>query len=152
MHEHISRKMLKKVLLTNKVIYTISPSLFSRPDYWRENLQVVGFHKCSSNLAWNPNHDLVDFLKIHKDERILYITFGSMTNPIPDEKTEILISILEQNQIPVIIGTASGGLVEPAGFRSDNIHFEAEIPYEWIFPKVYGVIHHGGSGTTHLGL
>jgi UDP:flavonoid glycosyltransferase YjiC (YdhE family) len=26
------------------------------------------------------------------------------------------------------------------------------IPYDWIFPKVYAVMHHGGSGTTHLGL
>ena len=27
-----------------------------------------------------------------------------------------------------------------------------QIPNDRIFPKIYGVIHHGGSGTTHLGL
>jgi len=42
--------------------------------------------------------------------------------------------------------------VKPKNFVSEQIHFISQIPYEWIFPKVYGVIHHGGSGTTHLGL
>ncbi|MCB0631810.1 MAG: glycosyltransferase, partial [Lewinella sp.] len=26
------------------------------------------------------------------------------------------------------------------------------IPYDWALPKIYGIIHHGGSGTTHMGL
>lgn len=30
--------------------------------------------------------------------------------------------------------------------------FVDRIPYDWVFPKVYGVIHHGGSGTTHTAL
>jgi hypothetical protein len=32
---------------SNKAIYTIFPSLFSRPDDWGENLKVLGFHKRS---------------------------------------------------------------------------------------------------------
>ena len=48
--------------------------------------------------------------------------------------------------------TASGGLKEPAAYDRRLVHFQPEIPYEWIFSRVYGVIHHGGSGTTPLGL
>jgi sterol 3beta-glucosyltransferase len=41
----ITRKQISYVLLSNKAIYTISPSLFSRPDYWNENLKVLGYQK-----------------------------------------------------------------------------------------------------------
>ena len=43
-------------------------------------------------------------------------------------------------------------LVKPEGFNSEWIHFVSQIPYDWIFPRIYGVIHHGGSGTTHTAL
>jgi UDP:flavonoid glycosyltransferase YjiC (YdhE family) len=73
-----------------------------------------------------------------------------MTNPQPAEKTRIIIDILQRHKIPAIINTASGGLVEPAAYDSDLIHFVSQIPYDWILPKMYGMVHHGGSGTTHL--
>jgi sterol 3beta-glucosyltransferase len=146
----ITRKQIKNALLSNKAIYTISPSLFSRPDYWNENLKVLGFHGQNKTINWRPDNDLNDFLEKH--HRILLITFGSMTNPEPEEKTKIIIDILERNKIPAIINTASGGLIKPDKFDSELIHFVSQIPYDWIFSKIYGVIHHGGSGTTHLAL
>jgi sterol 3beta-glucosyltransferase len=75
-----------------------------------------------------------------------------MINPEPEKKTKIILDILVRNKIPAIINTASGGLAKPDKFNSVLIHFVSQIPYEWIFPKIYGVIHHGGSGTTHLAL
>ena len=75
-----------------------------------------------------------------------------MLNPEPELKTEIILEILERNKIPAIINTASGGLSKPHKFNSDLIYFVSQIPYDWIFQKVYAVIHHGGSGTTHLGI
>jgi sterol 3beta-glucosyltransferase len=146
----ITRKQIKNILNTNKVIYTISPSLFSRPHYWNENLKVLGYQERKKLISWQADKDLNDFLEKH--DRILFITFGSMTNPEPEEKTKIIIDILKRNKIPAIINTASGGLIKPDKFDSELIHFVSGIPYDWIFPKVYGIIHHGGSGTTHLGL
>lgn len=148
--EKISRREIKKALRSNKAIYTISPSLFSRPEHWSANLKVLGFHERTKTIDWEPDKDLKDFLDKHP--RRLLITFGSMTNPDPEKKTRIIIDILEKNKIPAIINTASGGLVRPRNFNSEWIHFVPRIPYDWVFPKVYGVIHHGGSGTTHLAL
>ena len=28
----------------------------------------------------------------------------------------------------------------------------SQVPYDWFFPRMYAVIHHGGSGTTHLAI
>lgn len=148
--EKITRKQIKNALLADKAIYTISPSLFSRPDYWGENLKVLGFHERNKTINWQPDKALKDFLEKHR--QILLITFGSMTNPEPEEKTKIMVDILERNKIPAIINTASGGLVKPERFDPELIHFVSQIPYDWIFPGIYSVIHHGGSGTTHLAL
>ncbi len=149
-NEKITRKQIKNALLSNKAIYTISPSLFPRPDYWNENINVLGYHEPTKETGWQPTEDLHDFIEKHS--RILFITFGSMTNPEPEEKTKLFIDILERNKIPALINTASGGLVKTDKFDADLIHFVTNIPYDWILPKVYGIIHHGGSGTTHLGL
>lgn len=146
----ITRKQIKNALLSNKIIYTISPSLFPRPDYWNENIKVLGYHERDKTVNWKAGKSLEQFVANH--DKILFITFGSMTNPEPGEKTKTILDILEQHQIPAIINTASGGLLEPAKYDTKLLHFVKRIPYGWIFPKMYAVIHHGGSGTTHTAL
>jgi sterol 3beta-glucosyltransferase len=144
-----SRREILDMLKNNRSIYTISPSLFSRPVYWDEKIKVLGYYKSNQRIEWEPDKVLKDFISRH--DKILLITFGSMINPSPEEKTKIIIDILERNRIPAIINTASGGLVKPEQFDTGLIQFVPNIPYDWVFPKIYGVIHHGGSGTTHLG-
>jgi UDP:flavonoid glycosyltransferase YjiC (YdhE family) len=146
----ITGKQIKQILSTNKVIYTISPSLFSRPDYWRSGLNVLGYHGRTRLQNWQPDKSLEDFLEKHQN--ILFISFGSMTNPNPDQKTKMIVEILTRNNIPAILNTASGGLVKLETYDSDLVYFIKQIPYDWIFPKIYAIIHHGGSGTTHVGL
>ena len=148
----ITRKQIKKILRSNKVIYTISPLLFSKPDYWNKNRKVLGHLESHKEMSWQLTEDLMNFLEKHKNDRILFVTFGSMTNTAPEKKTKILTDILEKNQIPAIINTAAGGLIELDVYDSKLLHFIPQIPYDWIFPRIYGVIHHGGSGTTHLAL
>ena len=148
--QNIPGKVIRHALRTNRAIYILSPSLFPRPTYWGEHLRVLGFHRKQETGHWKPDRDLLDFLKRHR--RILLITFGSMTNPEPEVKTRIFIDILERNRIPAVINTASGGLVKPEKFDASLIHFVDGIPYNRAFPKMYAVIHHGGSGTTHLAL
>lgn len=148
--EKISRKQLRNVLLSNKAVYTVSPSVFSRPDYWTDKIKVLGYQERNKIVNWQPDKELSVFLEKHN--QILFITFGSMINPEPEAKTKTIIEILERNKIPAIINIASGGLVKPDNYDPELVHFVSQIPYDWIFPKVYGVIHHGGSGTTHLAL
>ena len=148
--DKIKRTELKKIVHNRNFIYTISPSLFPRPAYWESNIKVLGHHAVMKETDWKPKKELTEF--IDKNEKIIFITFGSMTNPEPERKTKIILEILERNKIAAIINTASGGLVKPGNFNSELIYFVSQIPYDWVFPKMYAVIHHGGSGTTHLAL
>ena len=143
-------KGTKNIIHSRKFIYTLSPSLFPRPDYWESNIKVLGHQELKRKTDWKPEKALTEFIEKHK--KILFITFGSMPNPEPKEKTKIILEILERNKIPAIINTASGGLVKPDKFNSELIYFVSQISYDWIFPKMYAVIQHGGAGTTHLAL
>jgi len=75
-----------------------------------------------------------------------------MFNPEPEVKTQILLSIFQQYQIPAIINIAGGGLQAPEEYDMNLFHFVDRIPYDWVLPKIYAMIHHGGSGTTHMSL
>lgn len=146
----IRRREIQEAIANNKTIYTISPSLFPRPDSWPKNLQVLGYHERDKTIHWQPEPALLEFLAKHP--KILLLTFGSMTNPEPETKTDLLLDVLSRNNIPALINTASGGLVRPAQYDTELFYFVDQIPYDWVLPKVYGMVHHGGSGTTHMGL
>ncbi len=146
----VSSRQIRKAIAENPAIYTISPSLFARPDYWPEHRQVLGYHERDKTVAWKPAPELPEFIKRHP--KFLLITFGSMSNPEPEKKTAIILKLLREQGIPAIINTAGGGLAEPPDYDRELVYFVKGIPYDWIFPKTYGVIHHGGSGTTHMAL
>jgi sterol 3beta-glucosyltransferase len=146
----IASSQIKPAIFCQKMIYTISPTLFHPRDYWPQHVKVVGYRERNKTRNWEPDQVLIDFLNQH--EKVLFITFGSMTNPEPEEKTAIILDILARNSIPAIINIASGGLKKPETYNSKTVYFIEQIPYDWIFPKVYAVIHHGGSGTTHTAL
>ncbi|MEZ4686430.1 MAG: glycosyltransferase [Bacteroidia bacterium] len=145
----INKKQIKTALNDHTIIYTVSPQLFKRPAYWPENMQVLGYHERDKTTNWEPETALLDFLD--KNEKILFVSFGSMTNPRPEEVTSAFLNILKRHRIPAIINTSSGGLAEPEDYDTSLFHFVSNIPYDWVFPKVHAVIHHGGSGTTHMG-
>jgi UDP:flavonoid glycosyltransferase YjiC (YdhE family) len=148
--DKITRRELKNIIHSRKFIYTISPVLFPQPEYWASNIKVLGHQELKRKTDWQPDNKLADFLKKH--EKILFITFGSMPNPEPKRKTKIILEVLERNKIPAIINTASGGLVKPDKFNAELVYFVSHISYDWIFPKMYAVIQHGGAGTTHLAI
>lgn len=148
--EDVSSKTIRTALNENQVFYTVSPTLFARPKHWSKNLHVLGYHERSKTNTWQPNQELLDFLGKHQEA--ILVTFGSMINTNPPQKTKIILDILEKHQIPAIINTAAGGLVQPETYNKDLFHFVDRIPYDWAFERLYGVIHHGGSGTTHTAL
>jgi sterol 3beta-glucosyltransferase len=146
----ITLSTIKKAMLEKEnTLYTISPSLFPRPDNWPEQAKVVGYYERDKTVNWQPNEDLIKFLERHK--KIVFITFGSMSNSNPTEKTCIIAAVLKKHNIPAIINTSGGGL-EEMNEPPENILFVNNIPYDWAFSKMYAIIHHGGSGTIHTAL
>ena len=148
--KEITSKTIKSALVSGKTVYTISPFLFERSQLWRDNVKILGYHERNKSLKWNPDIGLLDFIKKHK--KIAFITFGSMVNGEPKQKTELIVRVLKRLKIPTIINTGDGGLIKLKQDNSDMIHYVSTIPYDWLLPQVDYIIHHGGSGTTHLAM
>jgi len=142
-------RIQNKLLNKTKSFYTISKSLFPQPKYWKKNANVVGHFERNKTENWKPNIELEEFIKTNN--KIIFVTFGSISNANPIENTEVILNALAKFNIPAIINTSWGGLIEPKVYPK-HIHFVNNIAYDWIFPKIYAVIHHGGSGTTHAAL
>jgi sterol 3beta-glucosyltransferase len=146
----ITISLIKKAMLEKeKTFYTISPSLFPKPDNWPLHANIVGYYERNTSMDWQPDEILSQF--INKNEKIIFITFGSMTNPSPKEKTQIIVDVLKRNNISAIINASWGGL-EKIDEHPSNIYFTSNLPYDWLFPRIFAVVHHGGSGTTHTAL
>ncbi|HSR61199.1 MAG TPA: glycosyltransferase [Robiginitalea sp.] len=145
---HPAKATLRRALLAEKAIYTVSPTLFAKPAEWPDHINVLGYHERDKTVQWQPDAALLAFLEKHP--KLLMVTFGSMTSPDPAKNTQIVLASLEKAGIPALVNTAAGGLVEPAGYNRDQFHFINAIPYDWVLPRLYGLVHHGGSGTTHM--
>ncbi len=142
--------LIKKAMLEKeKTIYTLSPSLFSKPTYSPLNTHVVGFYEREKTIEWKPGEKLQQFIK--ENNNILFITFGSMYNSNPKKISRSILNVLEKNNIPAIINTSRDGL-EEIDTTSGNIFFTNNLPYSQLFPKIFAVVHHGGCGTTHTAL
>lgn len=145
-----SKKNIKNYLVEQeKFIYSFSPILFSRPVYWPRQAKVLGYRERQKTNVWKPSKDLLRFLDQHK--KILFITFGSLVTNEPEKKTALFIRIVNELKIPVVVNCSWGGLVDSNKVH-ENIVFVNDIPYDWMFPKMYAIIHHGGAGTTHASL
>lgn len=143
----LSVSAIRRVMLeTERTLYAVSPSLFQRPDYWPASAQVVGYFERDKTANWEPDEELTAF--IDRYEKIVFISFGSMTNTDPGKKTETIVDVLKKHGIPAIISTSWGGL-KKLDNHPEHILFVNNVPYDWLFPRMYAVVHHGGSGTTH---
>jgi len=151
LNERRPRKKIGKDLRDEPFLYSVSPSLFTANPDWPEHVQVLGYHQRQSMSAESLNSDVDSFL--NKYEKVMLLSFGSMINPLPEQTTRILLTALNNLNIPTLVILGSGGLLKLDEFAENPLfHFEASIPYNLILPRIHSVIHHGGSGTTHMAL
>jgi len=148
---NFSRHEIRQALFAKKLVYTIASALFTRPTECPPHVQVLGYHTRNSNTGWQADEPLNIFLEANP--KVLLLTFGSMVNADPEGTSRLIYAVLQQLNMPVIVNTASGGLLRLDEFREHPLfHFVEQIPYDYIMKRVYAVIYHGGSGTTHTAL
>jgi len=146
----INAKRISTFIRTQlKVEYPISSDLFKYPNYWPERALISGFRERNKSRHFSADKKLLQFLKKHPNP--IFVTFGSMVNAQPKRIGVDILSTAEKLQIPFIVNTSWGGIVLPE-HDEKWIHEVADVPYDFLFPQVKAIIHHGGSGTTHSAL
>ena len=130
------------------LIYGYSPVVVPRPPDWSGNQHISGYWFLDTAKDHQPEKTLLDFLA--NGPPPVYLGFGSMVDHEREEITQIVINALrETDQRGILL---RGWSALGSGDLPDFILQINEAPHDWLFPKMAGVVHHGGAGTTAAGL
>lgn len=129
-------------------LYGFSPSVVPKPPDWPPHLCVTGYWFSDLPPAWRPPPDLVEFLR--RGPPPIYVGFGSTR--LGDERrlTETVLAALGRTGQRAVLGLGWGGL-QPDQLTADVCAVD-DVPLGWLYPRMAAVVHHGGAGTTALGL
>lgn len=134
-----------------KVPYTYmwSPGLIPKPSDWGPEIDIAGFVFLDLASSFKPPATLTDFL--NAAEPPVYIGFGSIVVDDPDKFTTMIFEAVEKAGVRALVSKGWGGLGDE-GNTPANIYMLENTPHDWLFPRVSAVVHHGGAGTTAIGL
>ncbi|KAG0265992.1 Sterol 3-beta-glucosyltransferase [Mortierella polycephala] len=148
---------------TIPTLYSWSPSVVPGPIDWSDCIHVTGYWFLDNpDLSWTPPDDLVKFLEADPDKKPVYIGFGSMVVPDPDEMTRTIVDAVVKSGVRAIISKGwsdrlagqDGGATKKAeeAVIPPSIYMLKSVPHDWLFPRLAGCVHHGGAGTAAAGL
>ncbi|WP_295671281.1 glycosyltransferase, partial [uncultured Mucilaginibacter sp.] len=132
------------------MFYAYSKHILPKPVDWSEVQCVTGYWFLKAKQEWKPSAELEQFLA--SGSKPVYIGFGSMNdgrNKSGSIKTLILETVKRTGQRAVLLN-AGLGLVQSE--LPENIFVTEPVPFEYLFPKMAAVVHHGGAGTTAAAL
>jgi sterol 3beta-glucosyltransferase len=128
------------------VLYGFSPRLVPPPVDWPPSVHVTGFWRLPQR-PFTPSVELQNFLRAGSPP--VYIGFGSPGVRDSQATLEVLLEAVEMAGVRAVIALSG------ASFNTlpKNVHLLVEsVPHNWLFPRMAGVAHHGGVGTTAAGL
>lgn len=134
--------------VTTPVLYGISPSVLPRPADWPAHVHLTGYWLLDHPQDFQPLPELQAFLEAGPTP--IYLGFGSMGNPNPEQTTELVLNALNQSGERAVLLKGWGGIIH--GAPPENVYLSGAIPHSWLFPRMAAVVHHGGAGTTAAGL
>lgn len=129
------------------ILNGFSEHVVPRPADWSEHIHITGYW-FAEEKRWDPPDDLLRFLDVGKPP--IFIGFGSMPVKNPQRTTEIILEALKQSGQRGILHSGWGGLGDIS--LPENVFKIKYAPYEWLFPRMAMIFHHGGSGTTAYAL
>lgn len=129
-------------------LYCYSGCVLPRPRTWGEHVAVSGYWFLDTTKNWQPSAELEQFLA--SGPAPVYVGFGSTVNTDAEKTTHMVISALEQAKQRGIISSGWGSMINRD--LPDSIHCVDYVPYEWLFPQVSAVVHHGGAGIVGTAL
>ena len=130
--------------------YLWSPSLVPKPRDWGPEIDLAGFVFLDLGSSFKPPKELMSFLNAGSPP--VYIGFGSIVVDDPNKFTDLIFSAVKQAGVRALVSKGWGGIGGEGLDVPENIFLLDNTPHDWLFPRVSAVVHHGGAGTTAIGL
>ena len=131
-------------------LFGYSSSSVPKPRDWQPWHHVTGYWFLDLLEDYSPPPGLEEFLDAGPPP--VFVGFGSMVADDEERaaRTHAVIEAVEsagQRAVLECSGGAIGGVDLP-----ETMHYISNVPYEWLWPRVAAVVHHGGAGSTAAGL
>ncbi|KAK6512045.1 hypothetical protein TWF481_000943 [Arthrobotrys musiformis] len=130
--------------------YCWSPALIPKPQDWGEHIKISGFYFLDLANNYTPPEDLAAFLDAGPPP--VYIGFGSIVVDDPNALTNMIFEAIRLTGVRALVSKGWGGLGGDSLEIPDNVFMLGNCPHDWLFKKVACVVHHGGAGTTAIGV
>lgn len=132
-----------------------SELLAPRAPDWPANTVVTGPWLAPPEPAGQAPSSLRSFLA--DGEPPVFVGFGSSVTGTPQRDLDLIMTAARTAGVRVVLQPFrhkdQEGPEEGAwGSSTDQVCVVDEVSYPWLFPQLSAVVHHGGAGTTVLGL
>lgn len=138
----------RETMIYHLLMYSRSSSLIPKPVDWGSHINITGFPFLKIGSNYKPPQDLADFLAAGPPP--VYIGFGSIVVDNPEELTKKIFGAVKRAGVRALVSQGWGGL--GGGDVPDNIFLLGNCPHDWLFQYVSCVVHHGGAGTSAIGI
>lgn len=124
------------------VCHGVSPAVLPRSREWHAGMDMAGYWWPHRNPDWAPDAELLDFLADGPPP--VFVSFGSNLPGDAEQVSTIVTDVLKKAGVRGIVQAGYAGLAA----TSDSILSVGNVPYDWLFPRLAGAVHHGGAGTS----
>ncbi len=129
------------------ILLAADPTLLPPAPDWPATCLQTGAITAPVPAGWTPPEHLQDFLAA--GTKPVFVGLGSL-NDTGGQRWLALIEEAARLSGRRIVTPALRG-AQPA-ILDGRVCTVADLPHDWLFPRMAGVIHHGGAGTTAAGL
>lgn len=125
-----------------------SQALIPKPEDWGSHIDISGFSFLKSAANYAPPADLLEFLNAGPPP--LYIGFGSIVVDDPNKLTSMIYGAVKRAGVRALVSKGWGGIGGET--PPEGVFLLGNVPHDWLFKHVSGVVHHGGAGTSAIGI
>jgi sterol 3beta-glucosyltransferase len=141
-------KSYKKYAREMSVVCGFSRHVIPPPTDWGAQVQIAGYWFLDHPADYQPPAPLAEFLAA--GEKPVYIGFGSMVSREPEATFHMMCDALERAGQRGVLATGWNDVKTQTVPR--HVFVLDSVPHSWLFPRMVGVVHHGGAGTAAAGL
>lgn len=130
------------------ILQAFSRHVLPTPLHYPESVHTNGYWLLPVAEGWRAPGDLTAFLEA--GDRPVYLGFGSMAITEPRRLGRIVAAAIRLAGVRAII-VGGWGAIDPAELGDDTLYL-TEAPFDWLFPRMAAIVHHGGNGTIGYAL
>ncbi len=146
------RSTYRRTLSTTPTVLGVSPLVVPVASDWPTWIYPSGYWSLPASRDWQPEPRLRDFLE--QGEPPVYVGFGSMSTREPQATLTAIVRGLKLSGRRGLIHSGGADLAGVTSGQLDDsrVLVVDDVPHDWLFSQMGGIVHHGGAGTTAAAL